>query len=77
MGKMRLPFIDSELLYRLAIYGRFDCIYIFISEKMHYRWFVHLTFAHDNIYYQATIKYHCFLMWLCYDITDLISPNTH
>jgi hypothetical protein len=36
-----------------------------------------LTFAHDNIYYQATIKYHCFLMWLCYDITDLISPNTH
>ena len=25
MGKMRLPFIDSGLLYRGALYGRFDC----------------------------------------------------
>ena len=25
MEKMRLPFIDSGLLYRGALYGRFDC----------------------------------------------------
>jgi len=25
MGKMRLPFIDSELFYRGALSGRFDC----------------------------------------------------
>jgi hypothetical protein len=30
MGKMRLPFIDSDLLYRGALQGRFDCI-----MKMH------------------------------------------
>ena len=24
MGKMRLPFIDGDLLYRSALYGRFD-----------------------------------------------------
>ena len=26
MEKMRLPFIDSDLLYRGGIEGRFDCI---------------------------------------------------
>jgi len=25
--KMRLPFIDSDLLYRGTLQGRFDCIY--------------------------------------------------
>ena len=28
MGKMRLSFIDSDLLYRGALLGRFDCIHI-------------------------------------------------
>ena len=27
MGKMRLPFIDSDLLFRGALEGRFDFIY--------------------------------------------------
>ena len=26
MGKMKLSFIDSDLLYRGALLGRFDCI---------------------------------------------------
>jgi hypothetical protein len=29
MGKMRQPFIDIDLLYRGAMYGRFECIYMF------------------------------------------------
>jgi hypothetical protein len=28
MGKMRLPFIDSDLLFRGALEGRFDCLFI-------------------------------------------------
>ena len=31
MGKMRLPFIDSDLLYRGVIEGRFDCNKILMS----------------------------------------------
>jgi len=32
MGKMRLPFIDSDLLYRGALSGRFDCICTFFIK---------------------------------------------
>ena len=35
MGKMRLPFIDSDLLYRGALSGRFDCI-------LQSGWLIHL-----------------------------------
>ena len=36
MGKIRLPFIDSDLLYRGALNGRFDCIlnYIYSKEQL-------------------------------------------
>jgi hypothetical protein len=30
-GKNILSFIDSGLLYRGALYGRFDCIYVYMK----------------------------------------------
>ena len=34
MGKTRLPFIDSDLLYRGALKGRLDCIQIWLSSSL-------------------------------------------
>ena len=36
MGKMRLPFIDSDLLYRDAYKGRFDCTQMYIWIEYFY-----------------------------------------
>ena len=32
MGKIRLPFIDSDLLYRGALKGRFDCTQLIAAD---------------------------------------------
>jgi hypothetical protein len=32
MEKMKLPFIDSDLLYTGALYDRFDCMYQYIKN---------------------------------------------
>ena len=42
MGKMRLPFIDSDLLHRGALYDKLGCIYdsepsSLVFEGKHYK----------------------------------------
>jgi hypothetical protein len=44
IGKMRLPFIDSDLLYRVALYDRLDCIlkYVNVVELFFLLVYVHI-----------------------------------
>jgi len=32
MGNMSLPFMDSDLSYGAALYGRFDCMLLLTNE---------------------------------------------
>ena len=56
MGTMRLPFIDSDLLYRVALSGRFDCIVIIPFMKK-INQFVYI-FADFCIYWKTSLLYY-------------------